>query len=83
MLYYIHYVHLSCRLLKALVYSTGADIHCMKGAWQRKTRGAGDNGLFATINADCLIFCYEDIIEGLGVGFKLPNFPPPPPPPPL
>ena len=33
-----------------------------------KEGGGGVNDLFTTINADCLISCYEIINEGLGRG---------------
>ena len=67
----------------------------MEGAWQIKGGGGGGvNELFTTINADCIISCYENSIEGWeggegggggggGGGFKPPTPPPPPPPPPL
>ena len=41
-----------------------------KGAWQLKRGGVFLNDLFTTINEDCLISCYEDIIEGMGRGLN-------------
>ena len=61
---------------------------CTKGTWQIKGGGGGGvNDLFTTINADCLISCYENIIKGLGGGggggggggVKPPTPPPHPP----
>ena len=41
-----------------------------KRVWQIKRGGGGGgvNDLFTTINADCLISCYEIINEGVGRG---------------
>ena len=39
-----------------------------KRVWQIKGGGGGGNDLFTTINADCLISCYEIFNEGAGKG---------------